>query len=646
MIRNVFVTILLLGLPLFATAASSAGPFTPTQGLYYVKEIGSVKFHVYTSAMAAGASASIVIETKNSLILQDVQQNKPQVDELKSLIQFLGKPLRRIYISHDHSHHWAGLEMFPGIPGYANQATIDSMKQRGVTELQTLKSQVGSEVIPYSKAVVPENVVEVGTEEVIDDVRIVFSSPAPELTGPVVFMEFPEQKVLVSHHLAYVGVHVPLAPVDGRLAKLNEMKTKEWAWVIGGHGIPVAGPEYFAKTIDYYATLGNVIKESSDAATAKDKMIKAYPAYGGVALLDILLPGFYESAATEANTIYVNPASGVDLNSGEKNSPLRTLAEAARRVNESTGTGPMTVILSEGIHAVGETALFKPERRGFTQTNRLTIRAEVLPDDPDWHTGRMPTLIHTLPLGGRGLTFGMLTETSHVTIRGLKLLGAPVVETPKPGMLVRVYPIGRMSRQLDDLEIAQCLFAGDKVTNPNHLGILTNGSGVHVHHCVFYNAKLTVVFWTGGSSGHSMHNCFVHGAYGSGVWTTEISGDFDFHKNVIANGDYVWTYQSGGMARRDPDAGSQGGGSATASEKQRVHYRVVDSLFAGNKKLACTGTGAYLGFEDIDPSFLELINTKISDQPVAIELDETKKNYLHPVEGSEAARIGAGLFTK
>lgn len=346
-----------------------------------------------------------------------------------------------------------------------------------------------------------------------------------------------------------------------------------------------------------------------------------------------------------SSTIYLHPAKGDDGNTGTKDSPLRTLAEAARRVNESTGTGPMTVILSEGIYAVGETAVFKPERRTFSQTNRLTIRAEVLPDDPDWHTGRMPTLIHTLPLGGRGLIFGILMETNHVTIRGLKLLGAPVVETPKPGMLVRVYPIGRMGRELGDLEIAQCLFAGDKVTNPNHLGILVRGSGMHVHHCVFYNAKLTVVFWSAGSSGHSMHNCFVHGAYGSGVWTTEIADDFDFRNNVIANGNYVWTYQSGRLARRDPDAGTQGSDSATASEKKRVHYKVVDSLFAGNKKIACTGTGAYLGFKDIDSSFLELINTEISDQPVAVELDETKKNYLHPVTGSKAAKIGAGLFT-
>jgi hypothetical protein len=276
------------------SAMAVAAPFTPKQGLYYVQEFNGVKFHVYTSSIPAGASASVVIETKNFLILQDTQQGKAENDELKALIQTVGKPLQRIYVSHDHSHHWAGLEMFPGVQIYANQATIDAMKQKGEGEIQGLKKQFGPEAIPYAKVVIPTNVVEAGKEEIVDGVRIVFSSPAPQLTGPVLFMEFPAQKVMVQHHLAYVGVHVPMPPVEGRLAKLNEMKGKDWAWVIGGHGIPVTGTEYFSKTIDYFTTLGKALKESPDVATAKEKMTKAYPSYGGVFLLDLLLPGFYK----------------------------------------------------------------------------------------------------------------------------------------------------------------------------------------------------------------------------------------------------------------------------------------------------------------------------------------------------------------
>jgi hypothetical protein len=69
-------------------------------------------------------------------------------------------------------------------------------------------------------------------------------------------------------------------------------------------------------------------------------------------------------------------------------------------------------------------------------------------------------------------------------------------------------------------------------------------------------------------------------------------------------------------------------------------------VHAANKKLAGTGTGARVEFADIDPSFLELSDTKIVDEPIVFEKDSTKRHYLHPVAGSDAARIGSGLFSR
>src|SRR5690349_1068623 len=103
------------------------------------------------------------------------------------------------------------------------------------------------------------------------------------------------------------------------------------------------------------------------------------------------------SASGTGDTIYVNPGTGADGNSGAKALPLRTLGEAGRRVSQSTGTGPMTVVLAKGIHAVGESMLLKPQKRSFSATDRLTIRAEFLPDDPGWTSDGMPTLIFTMP---------------------------------------------------------------------------------------------------------------------------------------------------------------------------------------------------------------------------------------------------------
>ena len=265
--------------------------------------------------------------------------------------------------------------------------------------------------------------------------------------------------------------------------------------------------------------------------------------------------------AVEANTVYVHPATGADTNFGDEDSPLRTLAEAARRVNQSTGTGAMTIVLSEGIYAVGETTLLKPEHRTFSKTERLTIRAEVLPDDAAWHTGRMPALMHTMPIPAEwnerpvGWLDGMLIETSHVSILGLKILGIPLVESPQPGVLQRLYGISRLRRDLEDLEIGHCLFAGDEVTNPHHVGIIAHGNGVDVHHCIFHGLKISVVYWSGGSRGHALRNCLCDGVYGSAVWTAGIADDFAYRNNVVVNSNYVWTYQSGASAAADAGGG-------------------------------------------------------------------------------------------
>ncbi len=365
---------------------------------------------------------------------------------------------------------------------------------------------------------------------------------------------------------------------------------------------------------------------------------------GAVTVMSTVTP----AQTTAGSEVYVNPAAGADTNSGAKASPLRTLAEAARRVNQSGGEGAMTIVLAEGIYAVGETTLLKPERRSFSQTERLTIRAEVLPDDPEWHTGRMPALIHTMPLpktwNGRpdplgGAADGMMVETSHVTIQGLKILGLPVVETPKPGLIQRLYAISRLRRDLEDLEIAQCLFAGDEVTNPNHVAIIANGNGVNVHHCIFRGLKISAVFWTPGSKGHAMTHCLCHDLYGSAVWTAGIANDFDYRNNVVEGCNYVWTAQGGASALADAvGRGGRQGAPASASKPQEpVHYKVADSYFADNRRLTGSGTGARLEYQDIDSSFLELTGTKVVEQPIVLERDQTRRGYLHPVAGSDAA---------
>ena len=77
-----------------------------------------------------------------------------------------------------------------------------------------------------------------------------------------------------------------------------------------------------------------------------------------------------------------------------------------------------------------------------------------------------------------------------------------------------------------------------------------------------------------------------------------------------------------------------------------IHYKVVNCYFGKNLNLAGSGTGATLGYVPIEPAFMDLVGSKVTNQPVPIEMNQRSRNYLHPVAGSDAARTGAGLFAK
>jgi hypothetical protein len=339
-----------------------------------------------------------------------------------------------------------------------------------------------------------------------------------------------------------------------------------------------------------------------------------------------------KTPATQTGAIYVNSGKGADSNSGAKEGPLRTLAAAARRVNESAGTGAATVILAEGVYAVDEPALFKPAKRSFTKDARLTIRAEVLPDDPAWSPQRMPVLIHTMALSpnwmGRtdpfgGVNYGMQFETSHVTVQGLKVLGTPHLERPTPRSIRRVYPIAREDGDLDDLEIKQCLFVGNREVAENHCAILARGHGVVVDHCVFYGCKIAMVYWTGKARGCAMRNTLAVGNYVTGAWLCGVGEDFEFSGNVMSANKSAVLFQ-GPVGK----------------------YDLAKSLFAGNENLYGSGFGPPVNFKPLQPSVLALPpSSSVAAKPVEVDLDQSKRNYLHVVAGTPGSELGAGLFT-
>jgi hypothetical protein len=333
------------------------------------------------------------------------------------------------------------------------------------------------------------------------------------------------------------------------------------------------------------------------------------------------------------NIIYVNPNIGTNTNKGTKENPLRSLSEAAKRVSAAEGEGAITVFLSAGVYGMSETADFNAKNWKFSKTKRLTIRAEILPDDTNWSPAEMPIMISTMPFSVEkndkgeltgGQNFGIMIQNSHATIQGLRILGEPVHENPSKGVLVRNYPIMWEGKDLEDFRVTQCLFLGNKYALPNHLGILANGKEQEIDHCVFYGVKDAVVLWNSPATNSSMHHNLVIDSYGGIVWTWSATPDFKFYNNVISNSNVLW------MLNKD----------------EKDSFSIQNSVIVGYNSFVNKGGGPQGFGEKASDEKLKLGKDVILKKEGKLEVieDQTSKYFLHIKAGTLGSDLGAGLF--
>lgn len=325
-----------------------------------------------------------------------------------------------------------------------------------------------------------------------------------------------------------------------------------------------------------------------------------------------------------AEQLYVNPRTGKDTYPGNQSQPLKTLEEAAKRVNANSQQESTTILLSEGVYPITETVLFSNNK--YSLENRLVIRAEMMPDEAGWNPQRMPilvTIVPSPPTKDGEEAKGMDIEASHVTIEGLRFSGGPLYYYIDGKQNRRSYPIWRDGKNLDDLLITQCLFTGDMDLLPVRVAAIANGNGFVLDHCVFYHCQNPVVFWDaeGGQSHHNaMRYCLVYGAYYSGVWTTDnTADDFQFDHNIITGCETGWITEGG------------------------HHYSIHDCIFTGNTNPVGYGSDTSGEKKPASFDFLQMKNVQLTGS-IEIEKDQSKRNYLQLKEGSFGSELKAGLF--
>jgi hypothetical protein len=301
------------------------------------------------------------------------------------------------------------------------------------------------------------------------------------------------------------------------------------------------------------------------------------------------------------------------------------MGQAAVMVNSRTEAGPTTIKVATGIYSLDKTVVFK-NRRPYTEKNRLVIEATVLPDAPDWKPTLMPVILSVEDprkpgrLNNHTETYSVKIKVSHVTIRGLKFLGNPLLNNWHAC-------IERTGEGLDDLLVTQCMFVGNKNALDIYCPAIATGDRFVIDHCIFHNCNASAVFWDGlegiAGKGCAMRYCIVDGGYISGVWTCQTAEDFEFHHNIVTRCEHFWMRKAG--------------------DEQR--YRINDCIVSNNKYFSGYGTAAGAsGRTGTEITYDEKNVTK--EGQVVIEKDKRARNYLHVVPGTHGSDLSAGLFKK
>lgn len=254
-----------------------------------VQEAGDLVVHSLTAPEQVFANSTHIIETENSLVVIDTQFLLPNALDFRSYADELGKPIDRVFITHEHPDHFLGSEAFADVPIYALEEVAEAIAANGDAEVEEKQGDFGPEAIA-STFVIPEAVGE-GTVE-IDGVDFELSRVTEAEAEVQLVVRVPEAGVIATGDIVYSGVHLILAGApDTWTAALQDLAADSDAYpvVLPGHGVP-SDPSVYDAAIAWLATAGELLGTVDNAADFKQGLIDAYPELGMTAAIDFVIP--------------------------------------------------------------------------------------------------------------------------------------------------------------------------------------------------------------------------------------------------------------------------------------------------------------------------------------------------------------------
>jgi glyoxylase-like metal-dependent hydrolase (beta-lactamase superfamily II) len=261
-------------------------------GKITVTDARALKVHTLTAPERGWQVNSHIIELSSQLLVIDSQYLLPCAREVVLYAAQLQKPITRLYISHYHPDHLLGAVVFSA-PVYALSEVSAKIAAVGERVAREEHEKFGDDV--PTRVAMPTCIVKPGVET-IDAVPVNFIHLDHAETRDALMVGLPEQAILITQDLVYNRVHAMVGEkaFESWTATLEKAQNGRYNKVLPGHGAP-GGKERYSLMQHYLSTAREVYAVAANGEDMKDKMIQAFPGYGGIGMLDqqkrFLFPG-------------------------------------------------------------------------------------------------------------------------------------------------------------------------------------------------------------------------------------------------------------------------------------------------------------------------------------------------------------------
>ena len=262
-----------------------------------VQDASGITVHSLTADVSVFANTTHFIETENSLVAFDTQFLLPNAVDMRAYAAEIGKPIDRVFITHDHPDHFLGSEAFNDLPIYALQETSDLIQQNGDAEVAEKQAQFGADSIAGTY-VVPQ-IVQPGSLE-IDGITYVFENVVDAEAANQLVIRIPNHGVIITGDIVYSGVHLILAgQIDPWTTALQNLEAggDQYPVVLAGHGVP-ATPAVYDGNVQWLAAAKELIATVGITADAyRQGLIDAFPDLDMQAAIDFAIPFLFPSSS-------------------------------------------------------------------------------------------------------------------------------------------------------------------------------------------------------------------------------------------------------------------------------------------------------------------------------------------------------------